>query len=100
MSFTSISFTFSVTCFSETWLDDLTLSGNDSYELPNYTSKGGGVSIYIHNSLNFKIGPDLSINNNDIELLSAKIVSDKVRNTIVNVLYTPPSCHIESFETF
>ena len=59
---TSINFTFSVICFPETWLDDLTLSGNASPELPYYTSKhqvrgdrkGDGVSIHIHNSLNFK----------------------------------------------
>ena len=36
---TFINFTCSVTCFSETWFDDLTLSGNVSYELTNYTSK-------------------------------------------------------------
>ena len=73
---TSINFTFSVICFFETWLDYLTLSGNASYELPNYTSKhqvgsdreGGG--IYIHNPLNFKVRPDLSISNNDINSLS------------------------------
>ena len=103
---TSINFTFSVICFSETWLDDLTSSGNASYELPNYTRrhqvrgnrKGGGVSINIHNSLNSIIRPDLSISNNDIELLSAEIISEKVRNT--TVLYRPPNDQIELFETF
>ena len=76
-------------------MDDLTLSGNPSYEIPNYTNKhqvqgdrkGGGVPIYIHNSLNFKIRSDLSISNNHIESFSEEIVSDKVKNTIVNVLY-------------
>lgn len=51
--------------FSETWLNDLTLSGNASYELLNYSSKhqvwgdckGGGVSIYIHISLNGQLKP-------------------------------------------
>ena len=103
---TSITFTFKVICFSETWLDDLLLSGDASYELPNYKSrqqvrsdrKGDGISIYIHNSLNFKIRPDLSIRNNDIESLSAGIFSDKVRNT--NVLYRPPNGQIEPFENF
>ena len=84
------------------------LSGNASCELPNYTSKhkvqgdrkGGVVSVCMHNSLNFKITPDLSISNNDIESLSAKIVSDKLRNTTVNVLYRPPNGKIELFETF
>ena len=79
-----------------------------SYELSNYTSKhevwvnckGGGVSIYIHNSLNFRIRPDLSISNNDIESVSAEIVSDKFRNTVVNVLWRPPNGKIEPFETF
>ena len=79
-------------------MDDLTLSGNASYELPNYTSKhqvqgdrkGGGVSNYIHKE----------ISNNNIESLSAEIVSDKVWNTIVNVLYKPKNCQIEPFETF
>ena len=87
-------------------MDYLTLSGNASFELPNYTSKhqvrsdrkGGG--IYIHNPLNFKIRPDLSISNNDIDSLSAEIVCEKVRSTIVNVLYRPPNGQIEHLETF
>ena len=66
----------------------LNVSGNASNELPNDTSKhqvlgdrkDGGVSIYIHNSLNFKIRPDLSVSTNDVESLSAETVSDKVRN--------------------
>ena len=71
--------------FPETYLDDLTLNGNVSYELPNFTSdhqvrgdgKGGGVSIYIHNYLNFKIRTDLSISNNNIKSLFVEIVFDK-----------------------
>ena len=51
--FSSLAFTFSVICFSKTWLDEV---GNSLYELPSYISKhqvrdddkGGGVSIYIH----------------------------------------------------
>ena len=103
----SINFTFGVICFSEICLDDLKLSGNASHQLPDYTSKhegrgdckGGGVSICSSNSLNFKSGLDLTISNNDIESLSAEIVSGKVRNTIA-VLYRPPNGQIEPFETF
>ena len=66
-------------CFSETWLNDDTLSTSRSlYKLPNYKSihqvrnysKGGGVSIYINKSLNFKLRQNLSINSRDVELLS------------------------------
>ena len=75
--------------FSETWLDGETLSTSRSlYELPNYKSihqvrnysKGGGVSIYINKSLNFKLRTDLSINSRDVESLSIEILFNKERN--------------------
>ena len=92
-------------CFSETWLDEV---GNSLYELPNYISKhqvrddrkGGGVSIYIHNSLSFKVLSNLCINSADIESLSIELSLDNKRNTFVNVLYRPPNGKIEPFETF
>ena len=60
----SLAFTFSVICFSETCLDKTTISNESLYELPNYTSihqvrkqkRGGGVSLYIHRSIQFKYG--------------------------------------------
>ena len=44
--------------------------------------------------------PDLSINNNDIESLTIEILSDKKRNTLINILYRPSNDQIESFEHF
>ena len=101
----SLDFTFSVIWFSETWLDKL---DSFTYDLPNYTSihqkrsdrKGGGVSIYIHNSLNFISRPDLSINCDGIGSLTLEIISDNTRNTLVNVLYRPPNGQFETFESF
>ena len=74
--------------------------------MPNYTSshqkriyrKGRGVSVYIHNSSNFKNKPDLSTNCGDIESLALEIISEKTRNTIVSVLYRPPNGHFEHSE--
>lgn len=90
--FNLLSFTFNVICFSETQFDGLTLSENTSYELLNYQAqgnrKGGGVSIYVHISLNFKIRSNLSISINDIESLFTEIIFDKIRNAIGNVLYS------------
>ena len=93
-------------CFSETWLDDT--DSNSLYELPNYISKhqikddrkGGGVSFYIHNSLSFRVLPNLCINSTDIESLSIEISLNDQLNTLVNVLYRPPSGKIEPFENF
>ena len=101
----SLDFTFSVICFSETWLDKL---NRFTYDFPNYTSihqkrsdrRGGGVSIYSHNSLNLISRPDLSINCDDIESLTLEIISDNTRNTLVNVLYRPPNGQFETFESF
>ena len=59
-----------------------------------------GVSIYIHNSLDFTVKPDLTINNNDIESLTLEILSNKKRNTLINALYRPPNGQIEPFENF
>ena len=91
--------------FSETWLDEV---GNSLFELPNYISKHqvrddrkrGGVSIYIHNSLRFKVLSNLSINAVDIESLSIELSLYNKRSTFVNVLYRPPNGKIEPFETF
>ena len=91
----SLDFSFSVICFSETWFDDL---DNSAYDLSIYINKhqvrsdsrGAGVSIYIHSSLKFKERPDLSIISKDIETLTPEILSDKTRNILVKVLCRPP----------
>ena len=95
-------------CLSENWWDDLTAIQKSLFELPNYNSihqargdrKRGGVSIYIHKSLDFTVKPDLSINDNDIESLTIEILSDKKRNTLINALYRPRNGQIESFKNF
>ena len=103
-----INFTFSIICLSGTWWDDLSTIQKSLFELPNYKSnhqarcdrKGGGVSNYVHKSLDFKIRPDLSINNVNIESITIEIVSDNKRNVLVNALFRPPNGQIEPFEAF
>ena len=60
----------------------------------------GGVSVYIHNSLNVKTSPDLSTNCGDIESLTLEGISEKTCNTIVSVLYRSPTGHFEHSENF
>ena len=101
----SLDFSFSVICFSETWFDDL---DNLAYDLSIYINKhqvrsdssGAGVSIYIHSSLKFKERPDLSIISKDIETLTLEILSDKTRNILVNVLYIHPFGQSGQFANF
>ena len=92
-------------CFSETWLDESSLTSQSLYELPHYKSthqirsygKGCGVSIYKKDSINFKPRPDLSINNTDVESISIDLLWNKNRNTLINVLYRPPKGLAEPF---
>ena len=55
---------FSVVALTETWFNDDKAAQNSLLQLPNYTpihqiknngQRGGGVVLYVHKSLNFKI---------------------------------------------
>ena len=101
----TLNYNFSIICFSETWLDE-TNNENSNYELPGYYSihqirnncKGGGVSIYIKEVLNFKIKDDLSINCKDVESLCIELLFENKRNTLISFLYRPPNGQTEPFE--
>ena len=85
-----------------------TISNKSLYELPNYTSihqvrkqnRGGGVSMYIHQSTEFKIQNDLSINFDDVESISVELLFENRKNTTFNVLSRQPKGQIEPFEKF
>ena len=104
----NLSFDFSIICFSETWLDESSLTSQSLYELPNYKrihqiriyGKGVGVSIHIKDSIKFKPRPDHSIKNTDVESISIKRLCNKNRNTLINVLYRLQKGLAEPFEKF
>ena len=60
----------------------------------------GGVSLYTHQSIEFKIWNDLSINSNDVELISVQFLFENRKNTIFKVLYRQPKGQTEPFEKF
>ena len=107
MFLSNLNLSFSIICFSETWLNDSNVD-NSNYELPNYVSvhqirnsyKGGGISVYIHKNFEFKIRTDLSINSKDIESIGMELPYEKRRNTLFDVVYRPPNGKIELFENF
>ena len=101
----TIGFCFSPICLSEIWLDGV---GNYLYQVPNYIGKHQvrygckvrGVSIYIPNSLSFKVPSSLCITSVDIESMSIELSLDNKCSTFVIVLYRPPNGKIKPFETF
>ena len=92
---------FKVLCLTETWFDDRN-SENSLYQLPQCTaihqqrspscksSWGGGISMYIHDSLNFKSRRELDINTKNVESLSIELISKNSKNTVLSTIYRPP----------
>ena len=81
------------------WCNDDKAAQNSSLQSPNYTpihqirnngQRGGGVAIYVHNSLDFKIPKSQSINSNDIECACIEINRKNAKNIIVSCIYGTP----------
>ena len=90
---------FIVVALTETWCNDEKATQNSLLQLPNYTpihqirnngQRGGGVVLYVHNSLNFKILKKQSTNSNDLECACIEIVRKNAKNIIVSCIYRPP----------
>ena len=64
---------------------------------------GGGVSLYIHESIEYFVRDDLSVNNKNIECLFVEIQKDqigKTQNVIAGVVYRPPDTDINAFNQY
>ena len=96
---------FSIIALSETWLKDHSV---DLYDLNGYSSEhnyrksrsGGGVSLYIKDSIEYSIRDDLCSKSHCIESLFIEIDKNqinKTKNAIVGVIYRPPDTDLKSF---
>ena len=61
--------------------------------------KGGGIAIFLHESLTFNIRHDLSVNN-DIEALFVEIMNKKSRKIFSNTQYRQPTGNCNKFESY
>ena len=69
---------FIIVCFLETWADDYKLRNDSLIQLPGYNvlrqikkyQRGGGIIIFVQESLSFKRREDLDINLEAVESLS------------------------------
>ena len=106
--FSTLNSKFNVICFSETWASH-DISKDSRFQLEGYNivyqnrinKRGGGVSIFIDKSYDFKIRNDLCVNSNSIESLSIEILNDnKTKNIILNVTYRPPEGDLNFCEQY
>ena len=63
----------------------------------NSSQKGGGMALYVHNSLNFKVPKNKNINNNDTECSNIEIVTKTSKNVIIPCIYRTPRSDAHRF---
>ena len=78
------------------------------FKLPQYksmhqvkrTSKGGGIAVFLHESLTFNVRHDLSVNNADIEALCVEIINKKSKNILINTQDRQLAGNFNEFEAY
>lgn len=101
----SLEHEFSVIGLSETWLNS---SNEMNFPLPNYSNtgmvrknkQGGGVSLYITKSFQFRERPDLAINIKDVIESQVIEITAKPSNIITGIFYRPPNDKLEEFKEY
>ncbi|XP_065658632.1 uncharacterized protein LOC136083154 [Hydra vulgaris] len=97
---------FKIISLTETWLKSN--EKNCNYELNNYVSihqprkthVGGGVSIFIHKSINFILRNDVNVNDTDCESLCIEITNKATKNIIINSIYRKPGGNFKIFKSY
>ena len=99
----TLNFVFKVIALSETAINATSIN----YNIPNYSCemnirenrKGGGVSLYVHNTFQYKVRNDLQlggvVNSVFVELL--KNTTNSKHNIICGCIYRPPSMSLSVF---
>ena len=97
---------FSVIVLSETWIYDDKADLNSLFYIPNYSfihekrktnHKGGGLEIYIHKTLDYKILPYLAKNIGNIETFTIEIENRNSKNILISAVYRPPRANQSKF---
>jgi exonuclease III len=96
---------FNLIALSETWLhqdnaDSYGLKGFKHEYLTRKDKKGGGVSIFIKDSLNYKSRTDLNYMSNSTEMLWIELEAASINNPtnlILGVIYRVPGTDVSEF---
>ena len=98
---------FSVICLTETWCTNDSFNSNSNYQLPNYNSvhfersnnkNGGGICMYVHDTIIHKMRDDLSVSSDDNETLTIEIINKSTKNILISAFYRPPNGKMKSFK--
>ena len=97
---------FTVIGLSETWLNEVQ---HDLYDIDNYkhiykyreNRKGGGVSLFIRDTMPFKVLDDMSVFDDSLECLFVELDKSKSlgNSIVVGIVYRPPNTDLNEFNT-
>ena len=94
---------FSVLAVSETWLKPNRIGS--VFQIPNYhfisyprlNKAGGGICLYINKGLQYKLLPDITFIDDNLECIFIEILLSNKRNLIVGCIYRPHNTDILMF---
>ena len=104
----NLSIKFSVIGLSETWFTELNLHhyGINSYNCEHkirQERRGGGVSLFIDDNIDYKIRSDLDVLNDNVESIFIEISKDVYstnKDLIIGQIYRPPNTDMLYFNNF
>ena len=105
-SITALEFKFDVIAISESWLSDndndtFCLEGYDILSCSRLNKKGGGVVLYIRESLQHKYLPEKSkCIDNCAEILSVEITLEKDKKVTICCIYRAPNTNLDTLSDF
>ena len=101
--------TFSIICLTETWLTNEAFHADTNLHLHDYIGthferttgkKGGGLCIFVHNSIPFRIRNNFSVSDADHETLFIELENKREKNILIGVTYKPPGGNTKKFNSF
>ena len=101
----TLDFQFAIMGFSETWFTDV---NHSLYDIDGYTMvsnyrtvrRGGGVCLYLRESINYTLRSDLDIMDDCLETKFVEIGRDVFgtsQDLVVGVIYRPPNTDLKQF---
>ena len=91
---------YDVVCVNETWLDNSVNNHEidlDGYDLirKDRNRHGGGVAMFIRNTINYKIRSDIMPEN--LETITVEITKPKAKPFLLSTWYRPPNMPVNIF---
>ena len=85
---------------------DETIANNevliDGYEIirKDRNRHGGGVLLYVRDTINYKLRNDLMLIIKSLEMVTVEVLKPKAKSFLINAWYKPPSSKVELFDDY